>query len=236
MNRHLFTVIATLAIALPASAADVLPPSVTVNGVGHVMARPDVAEINIGVASQSATASAALSGNNTAMAALIAALKAGGVDEKDILTSNFSVNPVYAENDPQYSGTPRPPKIAGYRVDNSVQVRVRNLANLGSLLDTVVRTGANNINGISFSVAQPEPVLDKARVSAIADARRKAELYAQAAGIKVGRVLYINESASMGQPPGPFLMRADAKQESVPIAVGEQEMQSSVQVIYAIEP
>lgn len=241
MIRYAAAAFAAFMISAPSFAHEPvnLPPSVTVSGIGRVQTRPDMAEINIGVATQAPTAAAALTANNTAMTNLINTLKAAGIEEKDILTSNFSVNPEYQQDRPEPMDRPQPPRIVGYRVDNSVQVKVRALAKLGAILDAVVRSGANNVNGISFAVAQPEPILDKARTNAVSDARRKAELYATAAGVKVGRVLYITESGGMMPPPSPrfyAMEAAQAKDSSVPIATGEQTMESTVQIIYAIEP
>jgi uncharacterized protein YggE len=235
-NRNLLAALSFLLVASiqSATAAEILPPSVTVTGQGRTYARPDMAQVSAGVVSQASSAAAALTANNTAMTALMTVLKASAIDEKDILTSNFSVEPVYSE---QSSVSQRAPKIVGYRVSNTVDVKVRKIGSLGTVLDAVVRGGANNINGVSFSIAQPEPVYDKARTLAVADAKRKAELYASAAGIKLGRVLYINESGGRVMPP-PVLTRGYVAEASMaaPIATGEQEMSSSVEVIYAIEP
>lgn len=234
-------VFAALAVSAPAAFSQETNlrngvPSVTVNGVGKVSARPDLAEINVGVSSQADTASAALTANNTAMSQLMTTLKQAGIDEKDILTSNFSVNPVYEER--SYGSMPVPPrpaKIVGYRVDNSVHVRVRKLADLGKLLDTLVRAGSNTMHGISFSVAQPEPLLDKARELAVADAKHKAELYTKAAGYRVGRPLFITESSGYTPVMGRTMAMAAPMAAEVPIAAGQQEMQVSVQVVYVIE-
>jgi uncharacterized protein YggE len=226
----------SLACTQTTPAAEILPPSVSVQGNGRVFERPDMAQVSVGVVSQSPTATAALTANNAKMTALMTVLKASGIEDKDILTSNFNVSPVYSDQE-QSSGTQRPPKILAYRVENTVDAKVRKLASLGAILDAVVRSGANNVNGISFTIAQPEPIYDKARILAVADAKRKAELYASAAGIKLGRVLYINESGTV-RPPMPMQTRfmSAGAVESAPIAAGEQEMTSTVEVIYGIEP
>jgi uncharacterized protein YggE len=237
MMRYLASTLAVMMIAAPSALSvepSILPPSITVSGLGRTTTRPDMAEISIGVASQAPTAAAALTANNAAMANLMATLKTQGVEERDILTSNFSVNPEYRSDE----GVPnRAPKIVSYRVDNSVQVKVRKVDSLGPLLDAVVRSGANNINGISFTVAQPDPILDRARANAITDAKRKAELYANAAAVKLGRVLYISETGGVVPPvPKMYAMEAmRAQDSSVPVAAGEQTMESSVTVIYAID-
>ncbi len=229
--------LATLSVAPPGWSVEIkdLPPSICVTGEGHVFARPDQAQIAMGVVSESKTAAVALKSNSDKMATLIKTLGAKGIADKDILTSNFSVNPQYRYD----NGTngQQKPTIIGYQVSNEVQVKVRNLPGLGDILDAVVTAGANNVNGISFSIAEPNSVLDQARVKAMADAKRKAELYAGAAGTKIGRVLYITESSGTIQPPRPMMMnmaRAEMAQ-SVPIASGEQESTSSITVVYSFE-
>lgn len=212
-------------------------PSVVVTGQGKVKARPDMANIDLGVSSVSPTAAEALSKNTSAMNALMKTLTSNKIEEKDIQTSQFSVNPEYRQPNPrnqdeQYS----PPKISGYRVSNTVNIRVRNLKNLGTVLDQVVTAGANQINGISFGVAEPEPLLDEARKNATQDAKRKAQIYANAAGIKLGRVLFISESSS--HFPGPVPMATMSRGfagATVPISPGEQELSTTVSVGYAIE-
>lgn len=212
------------------------PPSITVSGVGKVSARPDNAEIQSGVSSQAVTATEALAANNIAMAALLATVKSAGIDEKDFSTSGFNVGAVYSDS-VDSMGRPRPARVTGYRVDNTVRIRVRQIDKLGALLDSLVKSGSNTINGVSFFIANPEPILEKARVDAVADARRKADLYARAAGVTLGKVIYIQEDGMAApHPPGPMLMRAEMAQSgSVPVAIGENEMSSSVQIVYSIE-
>jgi uncharacterized protein len=229
--------IAILSTAQPSWSLEMkeLPPSITVTGEGHAFARPDQVHITMGVVSESKTAAVALSNNNTKMDALIKTLSGKGIADKDILTSNFSVNPQYRYDN---VGGQQRSTLIGYQVSNDVQVKIRNLSSLGDILDAVVTSGANNVNGINFSLAEPAPVLDQARIKAMTDAKRKAEIYANAAGVKIGRVLYITESSGMIQPPRPMgiKMRAYAPQEaSVPIATGEQESSASITVVYAIE-
>lgn len=213
-------------------------PSVVVTGQGKVKARPDMASINLGVATVAPTAADALNKNTSAMNTLMKALTSNGIEERDIQTAQFSVNPEYRQPNPrnpdeQYN----PPKISGYRVSNDVSIKVRNLKNLGKVLDQVVTAGANQVNGINFSVAEPEPLLDDARKNATLDAKRKAQIYANAAGIKLGRVLFITESSSHFPGPIPLatMSRGFAEASSVPISPGEQELSTTVSVGYAIE-
>jgi uncharacterized protein YggE len=209
-----------------------LIPSITVVGTAEASAKPDMAQVQVGVTTQSETAAAALKANTASMEALFKTLEDRKIDKKDIQTSNFSVHPVYKPN-------PRgeqAPTIVGYQVTNQVSVKVRDLANLGAVLDEVVGKGANQVQGISFSKAEPSPIQDQARLKALADARRKAELYAGAAGVEVGKVLLIQETTPHVPMPqmygGAMLSRAEA---SVPVAPGEQTYHSSITVTYAIK-
>lgn len=213
-------------------------PSVVVSGTGKVRVRPDTANINVGVVSVAPTAAAALSKNTESMNALMKALTSNGIEDRDVQTSQFNVNPEYRHPDPrnpeeQYSQ----PKITGYRVSNEVFIKVRNIKNLGKILDNVITAGANQVNGISFSVGEPEPVLDTARKNAVLEAKRKAEIYANASGIKLGRVLFVNESSAHYPQPVPMAaMRGGfAEASSVPISAGEQELTATVSVGFAIE-
>lgn len=216
------------------SASDnALPRVITVSGTGEVKTRPDMAIISSGVTSEAPTAQDALSKNNAAMTAVINALKSAGIAEDDIQTSNFSVSPVYPPYQPNQTTAPR---ISGYQVSNQVTVRVKDLAKLGSILDTLVRVGSNQIGGISFDVNEPKPFLNDARKKAVADAHAKAELFATAAGVSLGRVIQISESGGVVMPPRP-MMRAVAmdKAESVPIAAGQQTLSTDVSITYEIQ-
>lgn len=239
MIRHLVSLSLSLcgiiSAASPGFALEMkdLPPSVSVTGEGHAYAKPDQAQISMGVTSDAKTAAVALKTNTDKMTSLFSTLKSKNIADKDILTSNFSVNPQYRYDN--INGQQRA-SIVGYQVSNEVTVKIRNLPSLGDILDAVITAGANNVNGISFSLAEPGNVLDQARQKAMADAKRKAELYAGAAGVKVGRVLYITESSGSIQPPRPMMMMARAAvSEAVPISAGEQESTATITVIYAIE-
>jgi uncharacterized protein YggE len=206
---------------------DVLVPSVTVTGSGKVFAKPDMAQVQLGVVTQAPQAGKALKENNEAMARLLSALDARGIPKQDVQTTNFSVMP-------QHHRSPQgdQPEIVGYQVSNEVHVKVRKLDLLGPLLDQVVEQGANHIQGISFSVAEPGPLLDQARQKAMEDARRKARLYANASGETLGRVLLIQEETPhMPRPLTLGLARAAA---AVPIAEGEQGFGASITVTYAL--
>lgn len=206
--------------------------TIHVRGEGKATSPPDVATVNTGVVTIAPKASDALAANNEAMKRIMEVLKESKIAAKDIQTSSFSVHPDY-ERDPR--GRTKP-KIVGYRVTNQVRIRVRKLADLGKVLDALVQAGSNQVSGISFGIDDPTGVLNQARSRAIADARSRAELYAQAAGVRVGKVLTISEQPV--QMPRPQYMAAtfaaDARGGSVPVATGEQELRTSVDVVFAL--
>lgn len=218
------------ATASPASLSDT--PSIVVTGQGKVRARPDTAHMTIGVVETSPKAQEGLARNNATMNSVMKVLADSGIDERDIQTSQLSISTKY---DPMGSKTSvsHQAEIQGYRITNSVTVKVRSLKDLGSILDKVVSAGANQVSGINFGVDDQEKLLDEARKNALAEARRKADIYASAAGVKVGRVLHINEdSGSIPPVPMQYHGRLDT---SVPVAPGEQELYSNVAVSFSIE-
>ena len=215
----LVPLVLTAGFALPAYAG-----TITIDGRGEVTAAPDTAFVNSGVTTQGATAREALDANTEAMEELIAALKDAGIERRDIQTSGFSVNPNYVYSDARdENGYSLPPKINGYQVSNMVTVRVRELDSLGQILDRAVTVGANTVNGVTFSVADPSELYDKARRAAFADARRKAELYAEISGEALGELEKISESQSYNQPPQPLMEAAYARaaDSAVPVEGGE---------------
>ncbi|MCB1514593.1 MAG: SIMPL domain-containing protein [Hyphomicrobiaceae bacterium] len=214
---------------LERSEAGRMQRQVTVTGEGKVAARPDMARISLGVVSEAATAKEALKANSGAMDALIGGLKARGIPADDIQTTNFDVSPRYV-----HTKDGKPPTIDGYRVSNDVAIVVRELAQLGPMLDEIVSVGANRIGGLSFAIADAEALKDEARRNAIANARQRADLYANAAGARLGQVLVISEETVHVAPRGPMLARA-AMAEGVPIAEGSQEISARVTVTYALD-
>ena len=217
------------ALASPAFATGTMQMS----GHGEVMAKPDTAYVTSGVTSQAPTAKDALEANTKDMSALIAILKQAGVAEADIQTSGFAVNPNYIYSDRRdANGYQFPPKISGYTVTNSVTVHVRDLSILGTMLDNEVSVGANTINGISFAVEDPSALYDQARKAAFADARNKADLYADAAGVDLGAIETISENQGYTQPPQPYLYKATAApaNRSAPVPVEAGQLTFSIDV------
>lgn len=227
--------LATALCAAPALAQEATANgTISIGGLGEVTAAPDTAFVTSGVTTQGATAREALDANTKAMAELIETLKAAGIEARDIQTSGFSVNPNYVYSDARdANGYQLPPKINGYQVFNTVNVRVRQLDTLGAVLDKAVTVGANTINGVSFSVADPSKLYDEARKAAFADAKAKAALYADVAGEQLGTIRNITESQSFGQPQ-PYAMKtmADSAASPVPIASGELSYSINVQVTW----
>lgn len=204
--------------------------TISLNASGEVAAPPDMATVMAGVVTEGPDAQTALRGNTAAVQAMFSALAEAGIEGRDMQTRSFDVSPSYTR--PERG---QPPEISGYRVTNSVAVRVRDIAKLGTLLDRVVSAGANQMNGVRFEIDEPEKLMDEARRKAVAEARRKAELYATAAGVEIKRVISIAESGAA--PPQPMLrtMVRDAAAESVPVAAGEQTVRASVTVTYELE-
>ena len=229
--RHLAALVpfALLAgLTLPAYAG-----TISIEGRGEVAAAPDMAMVNSGVTTQGATAREALDANTAAMADLIAALKGSGIADRDIQTSGFSVNPNYVYSDERdANGYTMPPKINGYQVSNTVTIKVRDLDQLGAILDQSVTVGANTVNGVSFSVADPSALYNKAREAAFADATAKAELYAGAAGSALDEIVSISETQGFNEPqPYPMYARAEmADSAKVPVQAGELSFAINVSV------
>jgi hypothetical protein len=213
ISRVLFCafVIAAAALApLPANAAERIDKLMTVTGEGTVAAVPDSAVIRLGVSSQGKTARAASDANAKEMTVVLAAIKESGVA------------------DPNKTGAPR---LIGFQATNQVTIKIRDIGQLPAVLDRAIAAGANEMSGIEFVVSEQAKLLDKARIEAIADARRKAELYASAAGMKVGRVMAISEEGPAQTPRAYQTMRAGA---ATPIAPGEQMLRAVVTVSYEL--
>ncbi len=213
--------------AAPAQAQGIPPAAISVTGEATVSVPPDLAEVDGGVASEAKTAREASEANNAAMAKVLAALKGAGIDAKDIQTSRLSLQPQSA---PNRTG---PSAVVGYRASNRVTIRVRDVTKVANVIDTLVGAGANEIGGINFMVSQASKLLDEAREQAVADARRKAEIYAKAAGVTLGAPLGISEEGSPG--PMPFRKMAAGMAVSAPVAQGEETLAVTVSVSWAIK-
>jgi len=198
---------------------------VEVTGEGGVSAAPDFAQVTLGVTTSGKTAGDAVAANAQAANALVALIKTEGVAPADIQTSNVSVSPMFSELS---SNRETAPTITGYSVSNNLTVRIRDIPRLGALLDKAVTAGANSIYGIGFGHNNPSALLDKARPLAVADARRKAEIYAAAGGGRIGRLMVLTEEAGR-QPPMAFSRAYTAAAAAqTPIEAGEDKLTVSV--------
>ncbi|MBW7920645.1 MAG: SIMPL domain-containing protein [Rubellimicrobium sp.] len=214
-----------LALPLPAL-ADGPARTITVTGEGHVSLPPDMATVTIGVREDADSAAEALRRMSAGLAPVLDELAAAGVAAADIQTSGLSLGARYTYPDNEQ------PQLVGYTASSTVTVRLRDIAQVGAVLDAVVGEGANGISGISFGLADPAAATDAARRAAVADAQARAALYAEAAGVVPGAVLSISESGAMAPMPVAYAMR-DAG--SVPLAAGEVEVTASVTMVLAIE-
>ena len=205
---------------------------ISVSGQGSVTAKPDTALLSLGVSVFADTARGARSEAADAMTTLLDSLKRNGIDEKDIKTTQFSLNPEY---DYSRSGSPR---LIGYRVTNAVSVKVRDLNRAAEVIDEAVDAVGDpiQISGISFTVDDPKPLLSQARAQAMADAKAKAEELAKLAEVTQGKPIAISETSSGGTPPVFYAARAlEATGAATPIEPGQLEITVSVQVTYAIQ-
>ncbi len=207
------------------------PPMISVTGEATVNAAPDLAQIDGGVTTDAKTAREASDANNAAMGRVLLALQGAGIAEKDYQTSRLSLSPQYANVGPNRNG---PPVVSGYRASNRVTVRLRDVSKVAGVIDALVAAGANDIGGISFAVSNPSKLLDEARPLAIADARRKAEIFAKAAGVALGDPLSISEGGVA--PPMPMARRASMDFAGAAVAPGEETLHIHVSVSWAIKP
>ncbi len=220
-------IIAGTLLAAPALAQTVPPAAISVIGEATLSVAPDQAQIDGGVTSEAKTAKEASDANNAAMTKVLLALRGAGLEEKDYQTSRLSLQPQYA---PNRTG---PSAITGYRASNRVTIKVRDVTKVASVIDTLVGAGANEIGGINFMVSQASKLLDDAREQAVADARRKAEIYAKAAGVTLGAPLSISEEGNA--PPMPYRKMSAGVAASAPVAQGEETLQVTVNVSWAIK-
>lgn len=228
-----FSVAGFLSAPVAHAAEDAAAPrTMTISATGVAAGKPDVATVNVGVLTQAETADDALNKNNQDMSKLFATLAKVEVAKKDIQTSQFSINPNYAKSVSSSYNTRG--KIVGYTVTNQVRIMVRDLDRLGSILDQLSKSGANQMHGISFGFSNPQPLQDKASIAAIHEARRKAELYAVAADVTLGAVLSINEQYGRA-PQGMQKMAMMESGSSVPIAIGESQITAGVSIIFELK-
>lgn len=193
---------------------------------------PDIATLSTGVVTQATDANAAMRANAEQMNKVVAAIKAAGIADRDVQTSGVNLNPQYHYTENQ------PPKITGYQATNTVNIVVRDIGKLGKILDALVAVGANQINGPSFDIddKKKDEAYDEARRAAVEKAQERAEMYAKTLGVRVRRIVSINEGSGF-RPPMPMPMMAMAKMdraESTPISPGESTLSVNLDVMFEL--
>ncbi|MBR2687297.1 MAG: SIMPL domain-containing protein [Aquamicrobium sp.] len=236
MTRAFLPLALAAAVAMPAiaNAAEApQPPRIIVSGEGEATVAPDLALLSLSVMREAKTAREALNANNDAMAAVIAAMKAAGIAERDLQTAGIQINPRY-----NYTNKPdgnQEAELIAYQVTNTLSVRVRDISKTGEILDKAVSLGVNQGGGISFTNENPATVVTEARKKAVADAIAKAKTLAEAAGVSVGKVLEITDQ-SYAPPPMPMNAKAyDAAGASVPVQAGENAYKVMVNVTFELK-
>lgn len=230
--------LASPAFVTPAAAAEdaAKVATISVSAEGTASAVPDMAVINLTVLREAETAREALNANTAAMNEVLAALKEDGIEDRDIQTSNFSIQPRWVY--PKSEDGSQTPTISGYQVTNGLTVRIRDLERLGDILDASVSLGVNQGGQIAFTNDTPDETISAARKNAVTNARKKAEEMAEAAGVKLGRITSMSEQ-SYSNPPMPMarmdMMKVQAESAPVPVAAGENQYSVSVQMTFELE-
>ncbi len=234
----LFAAMPDVSLAQERPMAEQPVPVIRVSGQGEEFLAPDMAILTLGVLREAETAREALDANSAAMKDVVAAMKDAGVEDRDLQTSNFSVQPRYVYPKQQRDGTQEAPKIVGYTVSNQLTVRIRDLSKLGSVLDTAIGLGVNNDGNIRFTNDDPSAAIDTARENAMKDARNRADTLARAAGVKLGQVLEISENFSQPRPTpiARTIRSTEMAAQSVPVQAGENRYSVNVQAVWQILP
>ena len=221
----------TLVIPTGTASAEEALPTLTMNGVGSAQIAPDMAEITLGVITEAKDAAKAHSDNAAQAARVQAAVKALGVAERDIQTTRYDFSPIYDVKDNGRSVT------TGYTVTNAIVVKVRNLANVGKVIDAALANGANRVDSLEFSASDPSAAKDAALADAARDARSKADAVARALGVRIVRILNVYADAQSPAPRNfmPMMMAKEAYDAATPISAGELSFEASVNISYVIE-
>ena len=219
--------------ATPVETGIATPPTLlSIAAHAEASRAPDVARISTGVITQTADANAALRDNAVQMDKVMAALRAAGIAGRDVQTSGINLSPQYKYVENQ------PPAIVGYQASNTLDVRVRDLGKLGKVLDTLVAQGANQINGPSFDIDQPDAAYEEARIAAVKKAQAQAQTYATALGMRVLRIASISEGGASQPQPQPALRMmvagAPAAYKDTAVAAGENTVSVSVEMVFEL--
>ena len=213
---------------------DATRSGLTVRGEGRVTGEPDVLRVTVGVEHREADPDDAISAMNTDIDAVIEALLAEGVAEEDLQTARLAIRPEIDRDRPD--GTA---ETVGYRAQNTVEARVRDLDAVGSVLEAAIDAGgeATTVQGVRFALADNEERLERARQEAVAEARRRAEQYADAAGVALGALEEITELTSDRPQPVQDDVAAEVSEQAAAgprIEPGEEEVGVSVQVRWSL--
>lgn len=208
------------------------PATLGVQGEARVHVAPDLATVSLGVTTQAETAAQAMSDNATRQGAIIEALRAQGIAAEDLQTQGLNLAPLQ-----DYSRQDQPPRITGYQAQNIVTAQVRDIAQLGPLLDALVAAGATDVQGISFAREDGSAAEDQARADAVAEARRRAEVMAQAAGMQLGPLRSLSDASTIGGPrPQMMAARASADAQATPIEAGQLTITATVETVWTLLP
>lgn len=238
MKRKYLPLLLVASLALPHAAlaqeATRSPsPRIIVTGEGQAAISPDLAIVSLSVMREAETARDALDQSNEAMSAVLAAMKEKGIAEKDLQTSGLQINPRYVY--PQNGQGEEQPRIVAYQVTNTLTVRVREIANLGPIIDQAVTLGVNQGGNITFTNANPSETITEARKLAVQNAIAKARTLAEASGVSLGQIIEVSEQSSMPQPmPVAAQSFRMVEKDSVPVAAGENTYQVQVNVAFEI--
>ena len=227
MNKGLFVLAAAMISLAGAAFSDPGPRQISVSGVGQVASAPDMATITLGVTHEAREAADAMAATSQAVTQILDRLDTMGLEARDVQTKQFSLRPIWSNRN--YDSKEQA-KITGFLASNMVIVRIRDLDELGDILDAVIADGANNFNGLQFSVQEPKPLMEAARRAAVKDAMERAKLLAQSAGVTLGPILSMSERGGRQAP----VMMSAARESSVPVAAGEVTLDATVEMIFQI--
>lgn len=223
------TIAVFIASSSPALAAEPMQRTLIVSGEGKVFAKPDQAILSSGVVTRGRTAVQAMADNAKAMNAVFATLKKLGIPDKWIQTSSYSVGPIYTTDKDGMQ------HLSGYEASNNVTVTVSDMTKVGMSIDALAQAGSNSMSGISFTFANPKPLMASARRMAVADAIERAKLLAQAAGVTLGPIMTIQDGGSWAPSPPQPMMAMRAEMKSTPIAAGQEMVNANVSITYTIQ-
>ena len=236
MNRRILVASLAAALAAPMAvhAAEPIQPKIVVTGEGEASAKPDLAVLTLSVMREAKTAREAMTQNNEAMTAVIAAMKEAGIAARDLQTAGIQINPRY-----NYTNKPdgsQESELVAYQVSNTITIRVRDITKTGEVIDKAVSLGVNQGGSIAFANDDPSPIKTEARKKAVADAMAKAKTLTEAAGVQLGRIIEMSET-SYSQPPMPIAAKAydAAAPAGAPVEAGENAYVIQVNVTFELK-